>query len=58
MDESTCEFWTSRCMDKKTPVHKQKEGVVSLERSAAARQQSKLRQDAREAKKQKSSGTC
>lgn len=57
MDESVCEFWTSRCMDKKMPVQKQKEGAVSLERSAAARQQSKIRQDAREAKKQKSSGT-
>jgi hypothetical protein len=45
-------------MDRKTPVQKQKEGAVNLERSAAARQQSKIRSDAREAKKQKSSGTC
>lgn len=58
MDETTCEFWESRCMDKKTPVHKKKEGKVSLERSAAARQQSKIRHDAREAKKNASSGTC
>jgi hypothetical protein len=58
MDESTCEFWTSRCMDKKTPEHRKKEGAVSTQRSTAARQQSKLRQDARELKKKKSSGTC
>lgn len=58
MDESACEFWTSRCMDKKTPVQKKKEGAVRSEHSAAAREQSKMRHDAREAKKRASSGTC
>ena len=56
MDE-TAELWTERCTDKKKTAPKPRQDAAKAERSAAAREQSKIRNDAREAKKQKSSGT-
>jgi len=57
MDESTCEFWTERCEEKKKEAPQPKQGTASTELRAAAREQNKIRNDAREAKRQKFSGT-